>query len=254
MLGEKMIGIALRLAQALSLLLLPVLWAQGRLVKRRTPRLPEATTEAGESGTGSVTNLLVFGDSMAAGVGVKDNADGLAGHLARALSEQRGGQISWRVVARHGATAQYATDHLSGRTTDPLTQWTPDIVVVTVGINDLLRFTAIGKWKHSLRILATDLRGKTGKSTRILFCGMPPVGLFPSLPQPLRATMSIRSKLMDWTMAKTVEALGCSHLPLSLSKSQLNSGDFFSADGFHPSSHGYRDAAKELTRALTHMV
>ncbi|MEN9620489.1 MAG: hypothetical protein RL499_682, partial [Actinomycetota bacterium] len=121
-----------------------MLLAQGRRLRRETPRLPDAPLPwegsvdgggPGDAGGASrPLNLLVIGDSTAAGVGV-DHADlGLGGRLAEALAARTGRPVHWRAAGRNGATAsdlvrQYLTPALHGPT---------DLVFLTIGANDAL--------------------------------------------------------------------------------------------------------------------
>lgn len=61
---------------------LPILWWQGRRVKRDTPRLPEAAgARVGVSGAGQPLRVLILGDSAAAGVGVSHQDQALLGQI-----------------------------------------------------------------------------------------------------------------------------------------------------------------------------
>src|SRR5918998_1273279 len=86
------------------LALAPLLVAQGRRVRRTTPRLPEAPGDReGVTGAGPALRLLVVGDSAAAGAGARD-ARGALG--APAAAGGRGGDVDRRErrdVAPHAA-------------------------------------------------------------------------------------------------------------------------------------------------------
>lgn len=62
--------------------LAPVLLWQGRNVRRSTLRLPEAAgVRYGQVGRGPALRILLLGDSSAAGVGVSQQEQALAGQL-----------------------------------------------------------------------------------------------------------------------------------------------------------------------------
>lgn len=84
-----------RAVQPLAYRLAPVLIYQGKGLRRRIPRLPEAADPAGTAAGGNpCVRLAVFGDSTAAGVGVKRHQDALAGMLAAAVAAQTGREVS----------------------------------------------------------------------------------------------------------------------------------------------------------------
>ena len=79
--------IAERLSRVAMIPVAPVLFVQGKRLRRDTPILPDAAlpwhgTVAGPD----PLRLLVLGDSTAAGVGADTQDDALPGNLARELS------------------------------------------------------------------------------------------------------------------------------------------------------------------------
>jgi lysophospholipase L1-like esterase len=82
------------------------------------------------AGAGPAVRLAVLGDSTAAGVGVARHRDALAGMLGAAVAGRTGRAVSWRAVARSGATSRTARDLVPGLVDGG---WRPDVVVVVVG-------------------------------------------------------------------------------------------------------------------------
>jgi lysophospholipase L1-like esterase len=254
-----MSDLAIRLIQPLNLLLLPVLALQGRQVQRDTPRLPEAAiTEGTAPGTSpgpgrEPVRLLVLGDSMAAGVGVDHNDNALAGTTARALADRTGSPVVWRVAARTGATAGYTADKLAGRAEGSHDSDGPDghdAVVVSVGVNDVLRFRSLRAWDQDIRRLAAVIRQTNGDRATILFSGLPPLGLFPALPDPLRTALALRGRLLDHALAALAPELGTVHTPMPLDAMAAEPAAFFARDGFHPSAHGYQALAEAFAPVI----
>src|SRR5262245_838679 len=108
--GDAIVGAVSLMATPL----MPILWLQGRHVRKHTPRLPGA---AGPSvGTclvaGVPLRLLVIGDSPVAGVGAPDHGHALTGQIAAALAMRTGRTVDWRAVGKIGATADVARTHL----------------------------------------------------------------------------------------------------------------------------------------------
>ncbi|KAA2261334.1 SGNH/GDSL hydrolase family protein [Solihabitans fulvus] len=247
-----------RLAQPAALFLLPLLAAQGYRVRSRTPRLPEAATTAGtapardERDGEPALRLAVLGDSVAAGVGVSDNADGIAGQVAVALAERTGRAVSWRVSARSGATARQITKDLVAGLSAP--DWRPDALLISVGINDLLELRGLTAWRADLAELVLAVWARLGSRTPVLVTGMPPLALFPSLPQPLRGVFAARARLMDVELARIGLAPGVRHVPMPLDQISLAPTTFFASDRFHPSAVGCRELAQALAPALAELL
>ncbi|MCO8308812.1 SGNH/GDSL hydrolase family protein [Streptomyces sp. RKCA744] len=241
----------MRLAQPLSVLLAPVLAYQGWRIKRNTPLLPEAEVREGTvPGSGTPLRLLLVGDSLAAGVGVDHNEHALAGHLAALLARQSGRPVTWQVMGKNGATARSAGKYLTSRAPDLLTGWSPDVAVVIVGINDLIRFRRLEDWARTTAFLAHNVRRALADDALVMFCGIPPVARFPALPQPLRTVMAIRANLMDQRLKRTVEELGARHVPLPPEKVDETEQPFFSRDRFHPSAYGYEVLATAFSPVM----
>ncbi|WP_214409593.1 SGNH/GDSL hydrolase family protein [Sphaerisporangium fuscum] len=229
-----------RHAWPLALGLAPVLAVQGLVVRKRTPRLPEAAGPRRGSvpGSGEPIRLAVLGESTAAGVGVESHEDGMAGHLARALAARTGQPVEWQVAARTGATTRVVIDDLA-----PLVE-PADVLFVALGVNDLLELTRLRLFERHLTELVGAVRERAGK---IVLAGMPPVGRFPSLPQPLRSVMGLRARALDHVIAGVAKAEGAWHFSMEI-PADLNG--FFAADGFHPSGVGYRSWAEAAALRL----
>ncbi|MFG3257135.1 SGNH/GDSL hydrolase family protein [Streptomyces sp. NPDC048172] len=250
---------AVRLATPL---LLPLLAHQGRKVQRDMPRLPRATGTTGTSDTSGAADeeplrLLVLGDSIAASVGATHNSQGLAGQLADEVARLAARPVAWRVLARPGATAEWATRRLApdaGAGEEP-----PDLVVVSVGVNDLLAFRTPTRWRNGVRALAHAIRtavagpggpGEPGEVLPLVFVGLPPVGRLPALPQPLRAALGARGVRLDRELARVARELGAHHVPgPALPDDGEGDGDgdgILAEDRFHPTERGYGLLVREL--------
>jgi lysophospholipase L1-like esterase len=231
--------------QPLAYLLAPVLIYQGKGLRRRIPRLPEAADPAGvAAGRSPRVRLAVLGDSTAAGVGAKRHQDALAGMLAAAIARRVGREVSWRAVARGGATSRTARELVPGLVDG---DWRPDVVVVAVGVNDLKNLRRLRDWDQDVPALLGAINDLTG-GVPVIVSGMAPVSQFPALPQPMRAVMALRARAMDHTLRR---AAGDRHVPVN--PRMIGSG-FFAEDGFHPSSQGYRAWADELAGPVARAV
>jgi lysophospholipase L1-like esterase len=225
---------ALYLTSTASLALGPVLMAQGRAVRRNTPQLPGAAgpTEGLAEGHAPALRLIVLGESTVAGVGAATHAEALAGRTAEALAVRVGRAVAWRAEGQTGITASGAR-----RTLVPaLPPASADVALLALGVNDTLRLRGPASWAADLTALIAALRERVGP-VPVFLAAVPPMGRFPALPQPLRATLGLRARLLDATAAELAPRLArVAHLSTTLPITPA----MFCADGFHPGPEGYR--------------
>ncbi|WP_100637820.1 SGNH/GDSL hydrolase family protein [Marinobacter salexigens] len=227
-----------------TLALAPVLIGQGRYVRRVTPRLPEPEGERrGAVGKGPELRLLILGDSAAAGVGVSNQQDALAGQLVRELARDH--RVTWNLLAETGRTA---ADVLEAINSAPDEHY--DVVLVSVGVNDVTGRTSTQQWLSALNALSDRLIKGMG-ATRILFTAIPPMHVFPALPQPLRWYLGMRARQLNELMKNVCKsrASGEGHLEYLCVSFPLEPG-FMAADGFHPGLDAYRLWAEHSASAI----
>lgn len=238
--------LALRFASTAAMgLLAPVLVAQGKRVRRTTPRLPEAAGPAvgNVEGRGEPIDVLLLGESTAAGVGAADHQEGLAGQVAARLASATGRPVRWRVLARNGATAAITRDELLA----PASHLLANLAVIALGVNDTLRLHSSSRWTADLRSLIESVRARCGPIPVVL-AAVPPMGRFPALPQPLRGVLGMRAALLDRAAARlAAEMEAVHHVSLALAAGSVD--HFFCSDRFHPSPAGYARWGAELGRA-----
>jgi lysophospholipase L1-like esterase len=222
-----------------TLTLAPILYFQGKAVRRSLPELPEPAGERrGEAGCGARLRLLIVGDSAAAGVGVAHQNEALAGRLAAALGRRFA--VAWQVQARTGATTASTIRHLERIEAAPF-----DVALVSLGVNDVTTGVSLGEWRARQRALRQGLRERFGVA-QIIACGLPPVHRFPSLPQPLRWYLGARAASFDEALSRDV---GSETDVRFLSLRFSEDAGLVAADGFHPGPAAYRQWA-ELAASL----
>ena len=211
--------------------LMPVAVPQALHTKRTALRLPEA---AGPQhgifdGEGEPWRLVVIGESTVAGVGVAQQAEGLAAGVAKAFAGQTGRPAHWRAHGRNGARIRDVRRDLLP---DDLQQ--ADMVLIGIGVNDTTGFSSQRHWREQLRHLVADIRRQT--QAPIGFLALPPMHHFTALPQPLRSVIGHRAGLMDHNLRRALAGLpGCRVLDYA---SDMHPR-YLATDGYHPSAEGY---------------
>lgn len=85
----------------------------------------------------------------------------------------------------------------------------------------------------------------------VLLASVPPVHAFPALPQPLRAVLGARARLLDDAQARLPARLpAVAHVPTWVDPAP----HLFCRDGFHPSEAGYAAMGERLAEALAALL
>jgi len=221
---------------------LPVLLTQGLRVRRDTLRLPDADGLTGAAGEGEPLNLVVLGDSVAAGVGVDHHRDTLAGQLARRLATSRSRAVTWQVVALTGATA----GDVLGLARRHAALASADVVVVSVGVNDTKNLHPDRRWRAELAALLDHVLS-VSPTAEVVLIGVPPMEAFPALPRPLATLMGARARRVDAIgRAVAAERPRVRRIELTLEQGE----GLFAADGFHPSAVVHERLAEQVCGVL----
>jgi lysophospholipase L1-like esterase len=223
---------------AAKLALGPVLLPQARWLRRTALRLPEAAgPREGQVGEGEpILHVLVVGDSAAAGVGVADQRQALSAQLAHALSETLRGPVGWQLVAQSGVNTEECRA-LAARSD----LQRADVVVTVLGVNDVSSQTTAPRFASGLSLLWSELQQRTG-ARRAVVCGVPPMHLFPAIPQPLRWYLGRYAIWLDRAARRWTEQEGLGYCPVDW---EAKDG-FVAADGFHPGAALYPEWAQRL--------
>jgi lysophospholipase L1-like esterase len=236
-----------RIVAAAAFPLLPVLFAQGKGVRRRTPRLPDAAgpTEGVVAGDGEPLRLVVLGESTVAGIGAAAHQRALTGRVASALAERTGRAVRWRAAGRSGANAREAAALVA-----TLPDERADGVVISLGVNDTLRFRPPALWARDVARLIGAVRARVGPAPVVL-APVPPMHAFPALPQPLRTVLGARARLLDAALRRlAARTPAAAHVALWVEPAP----ELFCEDGFHPSEAGYAVIGDHLAAALARML
>ncbi|MFL4470518.1 SGNH/GDSL hydrolase family protein [Tateyamaria armeniaca] len=219
---------------------MPLIVSQGLWVAARATRLPEAAgPRQGQSGQGTPLRLLILGDSSAAGVGVDHQDNALSGRLVARLAATH--SVDWHLWARSGLTTSSALRLLAAQETRAF-----DIAVLALGVNDVKNGVHLRRWQTNYQRLIAVLRTRLNVR-QIYASGVPPLGSFPLLPDPLRSVLGARADRFDAALGAICAGAGHAHhlafdIPLD--------PQFVAADGFHPSAVLYDIWAAQVAAAI----
>jgi lysophospholipase L1-like esterase len=223
-------------------LLAPGLLLQGAWVRAKTPRLPEAAgPREGRAGAGKTIRLAAVGDSIVAGVGVEHTAQSLPARLAEALAIRMECQVHWTSQGSNGARTR---DLLAA--TAQADRQDIDLVLVSNGLNDVTSLMAMDAWLEAVADMFGQLQATTNGGL-IVQLGLPPLGSFPALPNPLRWVMGRRARAFDQALGRLAEQFpGVMHMPFR----SVPDAALFAKDGYHPGPDAVQIWAESLADRL----
>ncbi|MCW1248801.1 SGNH/GDSL hydrolase family protein [Acaricomes phytoseiuli] len=224
--------------------------AQGRLARKRIGKpLGELAPQADRTykkKLGDPLQLLVLGDSIAAGLGAERPKDTLGARLARGLAKRSERAVRLHTAAVVGSESSALAQQLSDLPED----YRPDLAVIVVGGNDVTHRIPPGQACSRLAAAIEALQ-KLGASVVIGTC--PDLGTLRPVPQPLRSVASLASRRMAALQAQTARRCGAEYVMLGRIVGPMFRDEpeaMFSIDRFHPSSTGYRRTAKAMLPVL----
>ena len=219
--------------------LLPLTALQGVWLARRATRLPAAAgAREGIVGTGPDLHLLAIGDSIIDGVGTGRREFSLPVQFAAALGERAQRRVHWRIAGASG----YAIREVLGLLADVQQDTPADIVLLSVGVNDVTGLSSTRQWRRQLHALLTGIRERW-PAAEVVFAGLPPMARFPLPPQPLRVALGLRAATLDRIACEVVaDYPGVTHVPTRIDPQHHD----FCEDGFHPSADSCTVWANEL--------
>lgn len=221
------------LLKAVTIALIPALIVQGYRVKKNTPRLPEPRgLREGQIGTGTPLSILILGDSAAAGVGVETQQDALLGAVIDELKMDYA--IDWKLHAKTGDGTSQIIQNIH-----TLENRHYDVVLTSVGVNDVTKLMSAKQWMKQQQDLYRLIQQKFSP-TLIIAAGVPPMHLFPALPNPLSWLFGQYAKQMNVKLAQLVHTRSnMQWIEYDLQQYQALNLDM-AADGFHPSKEIYQ--------------
>ena len=192
-------------------------------------------------------HMMVFGDSLAAGLGADSAAELPGVLLARGLAEESGWDVRLSTKAIVGATSKGLPGQIEAM---QIAHGDPDISVILIGGNDVTSRNAIGPSARRVGDAVAALR-EGGSQVVVGTC--PDLGTIKPVPQPLRTVLATLSRRLGYAQGVQVRKAGGVAVSLAetLAPEFHRRGEsLFSPDRFHPNSAGYELAAGLLLPAV----
>ena len=201
-----------------------------------------AALELGQAGR--ELTYVVLGDSTAAGQG-GDYERGIAFSTARHLA--RGRRVRLVNLSVSGAKAEDVAAHQLA----PAARLRPDVVLVAVGANDVVRLSARRTVRAATEAIVDGLVAARCE-LKIVLTAAPDMGAIPRLAQPLRWVAGARTRQLNQSFETIAAERELTLAPIADETGPLFRRDrtLFAADRFHPNERGYATWSPVLTRAL----
>ncbi len=232
--------------------LLPLMYFQGKNIRKKVPQLPEAKEPKGfvNGGFNKTINILSIGESTIAGVGIDFHKNGFTGALATTLSTALKSNVNWRVYARSGYTVKQVCEKIIPK----IEETSADIIVVGMGGNDAFTLNSPKNWISDINNLIDLLQHKYPK-TPIFFTNMPPIKEFPAFTKTIKFVIDNLVEVLGKELNNNIknkenvfyydEIISLKEWSKKHSIDTNNPKIYFS-DGVHPSKLTYQIWGKEI--------
>lgn len=195
---------------------------------------------------GRPIELLLLGDSLAAGLGAEHRKQTLGGRVAKGLAKRMLRPVRLRTAAIVGSESTALAEQIDRLPED----YRADVAVIVIGGNDVTHmvppWSAAGELERAIvRLQERDVPVVVGTC--------PDLGTLQPVPQPLRALLSRMSHRLALEQTRVAWRTGA--VPVDLRQAvgptfREQPDEMFSLDRFHPSAAGYRRTAEALLPAV----
>jgi lysophospholipase L1-like esterase len=198
------------------------------------------------STTARPLELIVLGDSTAAGVGSPKPEQSLAVLVADRVADRLGRRV--HVVSKGMSGARTAT--VLADQVPLLEAAKPDVVLIVIGANDVTHVTAPWTMRRQTAALVEAAR-KAGHAP-VVIGGIPQFRTVPALLQPLRWVTGEYASVLREVQRRAASQTGAAYVDIAALASPRFVGrpESMSSDGFHPSPIGYGFWADALAPAV----
>lgn len=196
---------------------------------------------------GDPLDLLLLGDSIAAGLGADTPGYTLGAQLAKRLARRTRRAVRLHTAAIVGSETSMLRTQLAGLPPG----YHADVAVIVVGGNDV---THRVRTSLSQRHLAEAITALHEHGTAVVVGTCPDLGALTAVPQPLRAFGRLASRQLAAAQRETATELGAHAVTLADVVGPFfiaQPDEMFAVDRFHPSGAGYKRTAKALLPSVT---
>jgi len=191
-------------------------------------------------------DLLLLGDSLAAGLGAERRKETLGGRIAKAVAKRMLRPVRLRTAAVVGSESTALAEQIDALPED----YRADVAVIVVGGNDVTHM--VPPWSAAGELEKAILRLQEC-GTPVVVGTCPDLGTLQPVPQPLRALLSRMSRRLALEQTRIAWRTGA--VPVDLRQAlgppfREQPDEMFSLDRFHPSAAGYRRTAEALLPAV----
>ena len=195
---------------------------------------------------GDPVELLLLGDSTAAGLGAEKPKQTLGARLSKRVVKRSERSVRLTTGARVGSESSMLMAQIEGLPRS----YRPDVAVILVGGNDVThRVPTTVAAKH----LAEVIEELHDLGAEVVVGTCPDLRALEQVPQPLRSLASRASRQLAEAQRRTAIAHGDWAVSLADVVGPFfltNPDEMFSLDGFHPSPSGYKRTAKALVPSV----
>lgn len=228
--------------------LLSVIIRQGKSVKANTLRLPEAgglrhsVISCTDIKAEHTRALLHIGESTVAGVGVDHFEQSLTVNIVRDLNATSNQRWLWQAIGKNGAAIRELNEQICLSEL----RYSPDVILLTMGVNDTTSLTRTDAWQKGLIDCVHSITSTINSSPKICVTQVPPMHLFPALPFPLNVFLGIRAKQLDHRLRQVCLQEHWTHLTIEMPLQK----EWMAEDGYHPNAEGYKLWAEKVSVLL----
>ena len=191
---------------------------------------------------GDPIDLLILGDSIAAGLGAELPRETLGARLSRKLAKELHRSVRLRTAAIVGSESNRLPEQLASLPK----KYRADVAVIIIGGNDVTHRVPVSE---AVGYLADCVRALREMGTEVVVGTCPDLGALTPVPQPLRSLGARASRQLAAAQQEAVIAAGGRVVSLSTVVGPFfitNPDEMFSLDRFHPSSLGYKRTAQAM--------
>ncbi|MCH7405546.1 SGNH/GDSL hydrolase family protein [Belliella aquatica] len=207
----------------------PFLMLAGKNLRKKIIKLPPHSEYLEFLPNTNNPNLLIIGESTAAGVGASHTDTTFAAQMAASMETGNIYNIGKNGLKASGLNVRFQKH----KDTLPLSF---DTCVILIGANDCFQFTPPSKFSTGLEQFIRELI-KTSSCKKIIIPLIPPVHQFPAIPKIIRFFLGFHRKVLGLEVKQI--ALRYSKVTF-IDQNEYYEPAFFAEDGIHPSDLGYK--------------